>query len=356
MPLIIVMISKELAFFRIDTFSSRVFVHDYPNSSKIEAHYQSNGKLYNSYYNIISWKEGRAEWSVNSTKSSTAVANTFLQKIGQKHSTKLSGPRLFGLDIEPLYNFLDDHEVGNGAFRSLLTLLKALIPIWKAGENPVIIPGNTLYIKLGGDGRNVGRKQNHVMITFCLLNEGKEVLKPDHQYCICLYVGCEKYEDLAKVGQLFQNQLFDLKNNGIIDQDATSRWDMNRTWNNTVNTKCERKSPLFPAINQENYIPDELHLLLFTYIRYKKIMLEKFPVSQFIPDQEIDQFEIDAQNWICIFCHPTQEKKITIRFVYFLEDSFVSVRQKKGDMVGYNFVIAAFISLRVKNLFLEEKF
>ncbi|CAB5382529.1 unnamed protein product [Rhizophagus irregularis] len=136
------------------------------------------------------------------------------------------------------------------------------------------------------------------MIIFCLLNEGKEVLKPDHQYCICLYVGREKYEDLAKVGQLFQNQLFDLKNNGIIDQDATSRWDMNRTWNNTVNTKCERKSPLFPAINQENYIPDELHLLL---------------LSQFIPahlsDQEIDQFEIDAQNWIRIFCRPTQEKK-----------------------------------------------
>jgi len=77
---------------------------------------------------------------------------------------------------------VDDHEVGNGAFRSLLTLLKVLIPIWKAGENPVIIPGNTLYIKLGSDGRNVRRKQNHVMITFCLLNEGKEVLKPDHQY------------------------------------------------------------------------------------------------------------------------------------------------------------------------------
>ncbi|EXX73390.1 hypothetical protein RirG_060640 [Rhizophagus irregularis DAOM 197198w] len=251
------------------------------------------------------------------------------------------------------------------------------------------------------------------MITFCLLNEGKEVLKPDHQYCICLYVGREKYEDLAKVGQLFQNQLFDLKNNGIINQngihwptelffcgdwkfmyiimgqsapnskyfylycdcEVTSRWDMNRTWNNTVNTKCERKSLLFPAINQENYIPDELHLLLrisdvlmeclfadliknkdfskqiksaielaFKNIKVhfeffqskstgkqwnwislmgpdKKIMLEKFPVSQFIPgtceedieklwqefyhlymilhkahlsDQEIDQFEIDA--------------------------------------------------------------
>lgn len=77
---------------------------------------------------------------------------------------------------------VDDGEIGNGAFRSLLVLLKALIPIWKAGENPTIIPGDTLYIKLGGDGRNVGRKQNHVMMTFCLLNERDEVLKPSHQY------------------------------------------------------------------------------------------------------------------------------------------------------------------------------
>jgi hypothetical protein len=68
---------------------------------------------------------------------------------------------------------VDEHEVGNGAFRSILDLLNTLIPIWKAGENPVRIPGDTLYIKIGGDGRNVGRKQNHVMITFCLLNEKK---------------------------------------------------------------------------------------------------------------------------------------------------------------------------------------
>ncbi|CAB4435955.1 unnamed protein product [Rhizophagus irregularis] len=208
------------------------------------------------------WKEGRAEWSVNSTKSSTAVANTFLQKIGQKHSTKLSGPRLFGLDIEPLYNFR--LQIGSLPITTTAT---------KVNERKRPLEDIT------------SRSQQNKRIN------RKEVLKPDHQYCICLYVGREKYEDLAKVGQLFQNQLFDLKNNGIIDQDATSRWDMNKTWNNTVNTKCERKSPLFPAINQENYIPDELHLLL---------------LSQFIPDQEIDQFEIDAQNWIRIFCRPTQ--------------------------------------------------
>ena len=67
-------------------------------------------------------------------------------------------------------------------------LFRSLIPIWKAGENPIIIPEDTLYIKLSGDRQNVGRKQNHVMITFCLLNEGDEVLKPNHQYRYIFYI------------------------------------------------------------------------------------------------------------------------------------------------------------------------
>ncbi|CAG8750920.1 9424_t:CDS:2, partial [Funneliformis mosseae] len=88
----------------------------------------------------------------------------------------------------------------------------------------------------------------------------------------------------------------------------------------------EKKPSLFPAIDQQNYIPDELHLCLCitdVLMEYKKKMLEKFPVSQFVldicekdieelwqefyclylilhkenfTDQEIDQFEIDAQN------------------------------------------------------------
>ena len=82
----------------------------------------------------------------------------------------------------------------------------------------------------------------------------------------------------------------------------------------------------------------------------KKIMLEKFPVSQFIPgirgkdieklwrefyrlyvilrkthlmDQEINQFEIDAQNWISMFCRPTQGRinsSIQIPGLYRKED------------------------------------
>ncbi|PKC57652.1 hypothetical protein RhiirA1_401244 [Rhizophagus irregularis] len=83
---------------------------------------------------------------------------------------------------------VNNYEVGNGAYRSLSILLKVLIPVWKGGKNPVIISGDTLYIKLGGDSRNVERKQNHVMITFCLLNEKDNVLKPDHQYRYIFYM------------------------------------------------------------------------------------------------------------------------------------------------------------------------
>jgi hypothetical protein len=43
-----------------------------------------------------------------------------------------------------------------------------------------------------------------------------------YNFSICLYIGHENYGDLAKVGWLFQDQLFDLKNNRIIDQDGVN--------------------------------------------------------------------------------------------------------------------------------------
>ena len=74
---------------------------------------------------------------------------------------------------------VDEQEIGNGVYRSILSLLKILIPIW---NKSILQPGDTINLKLGGNGRNVGRKQNHVMMTVCLLNKKDKVLKPDHQY------------------------------------------------------------------------------------------------------------------------------------------------------------------------------
>jgi len=77
---------------------------------------------------------------------------------------------------------VDKAEIRNGVYRSIYTILQTLIPIWKQSSSTIINLGDTLKLKLGGDDHNVGRKQNHVMMTICLLNEGEEVLKPEHQY------------------------------------------------------------------------------------------------------------------------------------------------------------------------------
>ncbi|RIA79629.1 hypothetical protein C1645_840248 [Glomus cerebriforme] len=83
-------------------------------------------------------------------------------------------------------------------------------------DNGIIVDeaeiGNGAY---SGDRCNIGHKQSHMMMTICLLNENEKVLKPEHQYCICLYIGREKYRDLAKIGELFHHQLSNLKNNRI---------------------------------------------------------------------------------------------------------------------------------------------
>ncbi len=98
--------------------------------------------------------------------------------INQEINNQLSIEDDFNENIDDI--LVDDHEIENETLCSLLTLLKKLIPIWKIGENPIITLGDTLYIKLNGDDWNISKKQNHIMMTFYLLNEGDEVLKSNH--------------------------------------------------------------------------------------------------------------------------------------------------------------------------------
>src|SRR5438045_2032519 len=76
----------------------------------------------------------------------------------------------------------NDDDVGNGAYRSIISLLDIIVPILTTSTPPVLKVGDKINIKLSGDGRNVGRKQKHVMLTMCILNEGEMVLNPTHQY------------------------------------------------------------------------------------------------------------------------------------------------------------------------------
>uniref|UniRef100_U9T7Y2 Uncharacterized protein n=1 Tax=Rhizophagus irregularis (strain DAOM 181602 / DAOM 197198 / MUCL 43194) TaxID=747089 RepID=U9T7Y2_RHIID len=73
---------------------------------------------------------------------------------------------------------VDEQEIGNGVYRSIRNLLQIFIPIWNESNPPILQPGDTINLKLGEDDK-------------------------------------EKYETLAKVGNLFKYQLQDLQKNGI---------------------------------------------------------------------------------------------------------------------------------------------
>ena len=64
----------------------------------------------------------------------------------------------------------DDEEVGNGAYRSIISLLDIIVPILTTSTSPVLKIGDKINIRISGDKRNVRRKQKHVMLTiwaFC---------------------------------------------------------------------------------------------------------------------------------------------------------------------------------------------
>ncbi|RHZ87957.1 hypothetical protein Glove_27g17 [Diversispora epigaea] len=270
---------------------------------------------------------------------------------------------------------VDEHEIGNGAYRSIKSLLQILIPIWKNSNPPVLQIGDIIKLKLGGDGRNVGRKQNHVMMTICLLNEKDNVLKPDHQYCICLFVGKEKYDTLEKVAHIFNDQLSELQENGIYDNDnihwkiefffsadwkfmyiimglnapnskyfclycdceLNNRWNMNLQWIINKNTKGQKKPALFPVIKQENYIPDELHLLL----RISDVLMECFFNDLF----KKKEFEQQIKNQV-----EQVMKDIKIHFEFFKSKSnggkwnWTSLMGPDKKKILQNFPITQFIS------------
>ncbi|CAG8723384.1 19468_t:CDS:1, partial [Racocetra fulgida] len=100
-------------------------------------------------------------------------------------------------------NLINDSEIidevtksiGKGVYRSIKDILDYIIPTLL--EKKIINVNNPiLHIRISGDGRNVGNKVNHVMVTFALLNDYTNIYHPDHHYTLMLYPGIEKYNNL----------------------------------------------------------------------------------------------------------------------------------------------------------------
>ncbi|PKK66070.1 hypothetical protein RhiirC2_853147 [Rhizophagus irregularis] len=83
-------------------------------------------------------------------------------------------------------------------------------------ERGILTPEtSTLYIRISGDGRNVGRKVKHVMVTMTLLNDLNGLQKPDNNYTLVLYPGAESYESFKNALTPLISDLSILKEKGF---------------------------------------------------------------------------------------------------------------------------------------------
>ena len=212
---------------------------------------------------------------------------------------------------------------GQGGYRSIKRVLNYAIKILIKKDILDHSLDNKIHIRISGDGRNVGKKIKHVMVTFAILNDIENIFQPDNHYCLILYSGIEKYEYLKNALHYLTNELEDIDKNGFIDSDGlkwkpilyfSSDWKFlsiclginNATatnfcpwclcsksdhskleleWNiskeiGVIKTNYQayaghKHAPLFSMIPLIHWIPDELHLMLRITDRLWSLMLEE---------------------------------------------------------------------------------
>ncbi|UZO20190.1 uncharacterized protein OCT59_011446 [Rhizophagus irregularis] len=119
------------------------------------------------------------------------------------------------LDFAEYSNSEIVQNIKKGGTRSVKDILKYIVPTLISNEildinNPII------HLRVSGDGRNVGRKIKHVMVTIAILNDIQNIHKPDHHYTTILFSGVEKYEVLEIMMASFIKELDEIKKNGLM--------------------------------------------------------------------------------------------------------------------------------------------
>jgi hypothetical protein len=210
-------------------------------------------------------------------------------------------------DAEIINNM--QQSIGKGGRQDVNNILKFLIPdlIKKKVLN---ITDPKIHLRISGDGRNVGRKVKQVMITCSILNDTKNLYRPENHFTVTLYPGIEKYETLHIVLEPLIAELRKLKEGGLKDNQgiewkvelyfssdwkflaiclglnaANSRYfcpwcqiskeqqgDFSYEWtiSKTMDQICEDytfyrghiRPAIFDMIPLQNWVPDELHVML----------------------------------------------------------------------------------------------
>jgi len=105
-------------------------------------------------------------------------------------------------------------SIGRAGYRSVKDILRLIVPdlIKKDVLNP---QQPIINLRISGDGRNVGKKVKHVMVTFVILDDVKNIYNPNNHHTVVLYPGSENYESLDISMASFRSELQELSEIGL---------------------------------------------------------------------------------------------------------------------------------------------
>ncbi|PKK75694.1 hypothetical protein RhiirC2_773302, partial [Rhizophagus irregularis] len=223
--------------------------------------------------------------------------------------------------------------IGKAGYRKITDILLFVLP--DLIERHVINQDNpVINLRISGDGRNVGRKVKHVIITCTILDDIVNIYKAEHHYTIILFPGNENYILLQKMITPIAHELNDLVLNGLKDLNGTV-WKINpyfsSDWKfmaivlgfNAPNSKyfcpwclCTKedignrqkvciieknmhqlkpaffnnnstvkpppghtKPPLLQIIPLDHYVPDELHIMLRIWDRLWDLAIQELKMK-----------------------------------------------------------------------------
>ncbi|RIB29835.1 hypothetical protein C2G38_2154332 [Gigaspora rosea] len=108
-----------------------------------------------------------------------------------------------------------------GGYCSISKILQFVIP--KLVASQVLSYETPIYLRVSGDGRNMEKKKNHVMVTLAILNDKNNIMKPEKHYYFFIFWQ-RKLDSLQIALEPIRNELQDLYKNGFIDNQG-------RQWN-----------------------------------------------------------------------------------------------------------------------------
>ncbi|PKC08757.1 hypothetical protein RhiirA5_416548 [Rhizophagus irregularis] len=105
--------------------------------------------------------------------------------------------------------------IGKDAYRSIKKILKYIVPAYI--QNEKLDPASPIiHLRISGDGRNVGQKVKHVMITIALLDDSAKLFESNYHYTVVLFPGIENYSTLKIAADTLIRELQELSSIGMV--------------------------------------------------------------------------------------------------------------------------------------------